>query len=172
METIEILQLLDNVLDGFDNKSNLKYHLLKEQIENKILMKGKYVVVGVANIDIYTGKTNIFNSQIFVGRDFGTDPRAFIGWENSTKMIFFYSQLVSATVCIPKKPIFDLKSSQELISLLRLNTAYRSMLLKNKKTHRMLPNFRKMPNFRKHFYKLLPFFGILQSESFLVNLKI
>lgn len=29
-------------------------------IENKLLMKGKYVVVGVANIDIYTGKTNIF----------------------------------------------------------------------------------------------------------------
>ena len=29
-------------------------------IENKILMKGKYVVVGIANIDIYTGKTNIF----------------------------------------------------------------------------------------------------------------
>ena len=29
-------------------------------IENKMLMKGKYVVVGVANIDIYTGKTNIF----------------------------------------------------------------------------------------------------------------
>ena len=29
-------------------------------IENKILMKGKYVIVGVANIDIYTGKTSIF----------------------------------------------------------------------------------------------------------------
>lgn len=29
-------------------------------IENKVLMKGKYVVIGVANIDIYTGKTNIF----------------------------------------------------------------------------------------------------------------
>ena len=29
-------------------------------IENKLLMKGKYIVVGVANIDIYTGKTNIF----------------------------------------------------------------------------------------------------------------
>ena len=29
-------------------------------IENKILLKGKYVVVGVANIDIYTGKTSIF----------------------------------------------------------------------------------------------------------------
>ena len=29
-------------------------------IENKILLKGKFVVVGVANIDIYTGKTNIF----------------------------------------------------------------------------------------------------------------
>jgi len=29
-------------------------------VENKVLMKGKFVVVGVANIDIYTGKTNIF----------------------------------------------------------------------------------------------------------------
>jgi DNA mismatch repair protein MutS len=29
-------------------------------IENKMIMKGKYVVVGVANIDIYTGKTSIF----------------------------------------------------------------------------------------------------------------
>ncbi len=28
--------------------------------ENKVLMKGKFVVVGVANIDIYTGKTSIF----------------------------------------------------------------------------------------------------------------
>ena len=29
-------------------------------IENTFLLKGKYVVVGVANIDIYTGKTSIF----------------------------------------------------------------------------------------------------------------
>jgi DNA mismatch repair protein MutS len=29
-------------------------------VENKVLLKGKYVVVGVANIDIYTGKTSIF----------------------------------------------------------------------------------------------------------------
>jgi DNA mismatch repair protein MutS len=29
-------------------------------IENKILLKGKYVVVGISNIDIYTGKTTIF----------------------------------------------------------------------------------------------------------------
>lgn len=29
-------------------------------IENKVLLKGKYVVVGIANIDIYTGKTTIF----------------------------------------------------------------------------------------------------------------
>jgi DNA mismatch repair protein MutS len=32
-------------------------------IENKMLNKGKYVVVGVANIDIYTGKSNIFQFQ-------------------------------------------------------------------------------------------------------------
>jgi DNA mismatch repair protein MutS len=29
-------------------------------IENKVLMKGKFVVVGVANIDIYTGKVSLF----------------------------------------------------------------------------------------------------------------
>jgi DNA mismatch repair protein MutS len=29
-------------------------------VENKVILKGKYVVVGVANIDIYTGKTSIF----------------------------------------------------------------------------------------------------------------
>ena len=31
-----------------------------ELVENKLFMKGKFVVVGVANIDIYTGKTNMF----------------------------------------------------------------------------------------------------------------
>ena len=29
-------------------------------VENKLFMKGKFVIVGIANIDIYTGKTNIF----------------------------------------------------------------------------------------------------------------
>jgi len=29
-------------------------------VENKIFVKGKFVIVGIANIDIYTGKTNIF----------------------------------------------------------------------------------------------------------------
>ena len=29
-------------------------------VDNKVLLKGKYVVVGVANIDIYTGKTTLF----------------------------------------------------------------------------------------------------------------
>jgi DNA mismatch repair protein MutS len=29
-------------------------------IESKLLLKGKFIVVGVANIDIYTGKTNLF----------------------------------------------------------------------------------------------------------------
>jgi DNA mismatch repair protein MutS len=29
-------------------------------VENKLFMKGKFITVGIANIDIYTGKTNIF----------------------------------------------------------------------------------------------------------------
>ncbi len=36
-------------------------------IENKLIMKGKYVVVGISNIDIYTGKTTIFQfKEIYV----------------------------------------------------------------------------------------------------------
>lgn len=42
------------------NLSNSISCIWIDLIENKLLMKGKHVVVGVANIDIYTGKTNIF----------------------------------------------------------------------------------------------------------------
>ena len=31
-----------------------------DYIENNVIMKGKYIVVGIANIDIYTGKTTLF----------------------------------------------------------------------------------------------------------------
>ena len=46
MEVIELLQVLDNVLDGFDNKSNIKYQLLKEQIENKISIIKHFIYYG------------------------------------------------------------------------------------------------------------------------------
>ena len=32
------------------------------------------------------------------GKDYGTDPRAFVGWENDTKMLFFYSMLPTILV--------------------------------------------------------------------------
>ena len=41
-------------------EKNKNWGALKEIDENKVLLKGKFVVVGVANIDIYTGKTSIF----------------------------------------------------------------------------------------------------------------
>ena len=53
MEVIELLQVLDNVLDGFDNKSNIKYHLLKEQIENKISVIKHFIYYGF-NVLNYT----------------------------------------------------------------------------------------------------------------------
>jgi DNA mismatch repair protein MutS len=42
------------------NLTNSTTCIWVELIENKLFMKGKFVVVGIANIDIYTGKTNIF----------------------------------------------------------------------------------------------------------------
>ena len=36
-------------------------------VENKLFMKGKFIIVGIANIDIYTGKTNIFQfKEIYI----------------------------------------------------------------------------------------------------------
>ena len=38
-----------------------------ELLENKVLLKGKYIIVGVANIDIYTGKTTMFQfKEIYI----------------------------------------------------------------------------------------------------------
>jgi DNA mismatch repair protein MutS len=48
----------------FSNEStNLTNNLICiwiDLIVNKVFMKGKYIVVGISNIDIYTGKTNVF----------------------------------------------------------------------------------------------------------------
>ena len=59
MEGIELLQVLDNVLDGFDNKSNIKYHLLKEQIENKISTIKHFIYYGFPVLN-YTNQEQLF----------------------------------------------------------------------------------------------------------------
>jgi len=59
-------------------------------IENKIFMKGKYVVVGVANIDIYTGKTSIFQfKEVYINNPTTYDElERFISIYNPTEVIF------------------------------------------------------------------------------------
>ena len=42
------------------NLSNSISCIWVQLIENKLIMKGKFIIVGIANIDIYTGKTTIF----------------------------------------------------------------------------------------------------------------
>lgn len=57
--------------------------------ENKILMKGKYVVVGVANIDIYTGKTTLFQfKEIYVNNPTTYDElERFVSINNPSEVI-------------------------------------------------------------------------------------
>jgi len=59
-------------------------------VENKIFMKGKYVVVGVANIDIYTGKTSIFQfKEIYINNPTTYDElERFISIYNPSEVIF------------------------------------------------------------------------------------
>jgi DNA mismatch repair protein MutS len=42
------------------NLTNSTTCIWVDLVENKLLMKGKFLVVGIANIDIYTGKTTMF----------------------------------------------------------------------------------------------------------------
>ena len=59
-------------------------------IENKVLLKGKYVVVGVSNIDIYTGKTSLFQfKEAYVNNPTTFDDlERFISIYNPSEVIF------------------------------------------------------------------------------------
>ena len=58
-------------------------------IEHKLVMKGKYVVVGIANIDIYTGKTTLFQfKEIYVNNPTTYDElERFISVYNPSEVI-------------------------------------------------------------------------------------
>ena len=58
-------------------------------VENKVLLKGKYIVVGVANIDIYTGKTSLFQfKEIYVNNPTTYDElERFISIYNPSEVI-------------------------------------------------------------------------------------
>jgi DNA mismatch repair protein MutS len=60
-----------------------------DYIENKVLFKGKYVVVGISNIDIYTGKTTIFQfKEIYVNNPTTYDElERFISIYNPSEVI-------------------------------------------------------------------------------------
>ena len=59
-------------------------------IENKLFMKGKYVVVGIANIDIFTGKTSIFQfKEAYLNNPTTYDElERFISIYNPSEVIF------------------------------------------------------------------------------------
>ena len=58
-------------------------------IENKVIMKGKYVAVGISNIDIYTGKTTLFQfKEIYVNNPTTYDElERFISIYNPSEVI-------------------------------------------------------------------------------------
>jgi DNA mismatch repair protein MutS len=59
-------------------------------VENRILTKGKFVVVGVANIDIYTGKTSMFQfKEPYVNNPTTYDElERFVSIHNPNEVIF------------------------------------------------------------------------------------
>ena len=89
-------------------------------IENKVLMKGKYVVVGISNIDIYTGKTTIFQfKEIYVNNPTTYDElERFISIYNPSEVILISN--------LPEKEMENIISyagiSCNLIHKINLNT--------------------------------------------------
>ena len=60
-----------------------------DYLENKLIMKGKYIVIGIANIDIYTGKTTLFQyKEIYVNNPTTYDElERFISIYNPSEVI-------------------------------------------------------------------------------------
>lgn len=78
---------------GEDTNSKLSNNITciwVDLIENKVLLKGKYVVVGVSNIDIYTGKTSLFQfKEAYVNNPTTFDDlERFISIYNPSEVIF------------------------------------------------------------------------------------
>lgn len=62
-------------------------------IENKIILKGKYIIVGIGNIDIYTGKTSIFQfKEIYANNPTTYDElERFVSIYNPSEAILIYN---------------------------------------------------------------------------------
>lgn len=73
-----------------NNLSNNITCIWVDLFENKFLFKGKFVVIGVANIDIYTGKTSIFQfKEAYVNNPTTFDElERFISIYNPSEAIF------------------------------------------------------------------------------------
>ena len=72
-----------------------------DMVDNKLFCKGKYVIVGVSNIDIYTGKTSIFQfKEIYINSPTTYDElERFISIYNPSEVIFISN--------LPNKEIDD-----------------------------------------------------------------
>jgi len=62
-------------------------------IENKIIMKGKFIVIGMANIDIFTGKTTLFQyKEIYINNPTTYDElERFISIYDPSEVILIYN---------------------------------------------------------------------------------
>ena len=76
-------------LNESQNLTNSTTCIWIDYIENKVLLKGKYVVVGISNIDIYTGKTTMFQfKEIYVNNPTTYDElERFISIYNPSEVI-------------------------------------------------------------------------------------
>ena len=72
-----------------NNLTNSTTCIWIDYLENKVIMKGKYVVIGIANIDIYTGKTTLFQfKEIYVNNPTTYDElERFISIYNPSEVI-------------------------------------------------------------------------------------
>ena len=76
-------------LNIYYNYWTISTYNYNDLINNKLFQKGKYVVVGVSNIDIYTGKTSIFQfKEIYINNPTTYDElERFISIYNPSEVI-------------------------------------------------------------------------------------
>ena len=129
-----------------------------ELVENKLFNKGKFVVIGVANIDIYTGKTNIFQFK----EKYSNNPTTY---DELERFISIYNPCETIIIS-------NLEGENEIDDVINYTSIKSSLIHKIKITGEETTKMTRVKNCEKQVYQmelLSKFYKIENYDAFVQN---
>ncbi len=129
-----------------------------ELVENKLFNKGKFIVIGVSNIDIYTGKTNIFQFK----EKYSNNPTTY---DELERFISIYNPCETIIIS-------NLEGENEIDDVINYTSIKSSLIHKIKITNEETPKMTRVKNCEKQVYQmelLSKFYKIENYDAFVQN---